>query len=218
MAGCAPLLRDWNGDGTKLIACGGDSNTEQASGPKWCAHLRHLLPGWTTRASAGRGSHAVDVPGTFGGVPISSVFYVERMLAWERRPDVAILAWGTNDVGRHPAPRIVGALAAHAARLRTAGVGVLVATIPHALDDPEHDAAVQELNAALTARFAPCVVDFTTPTPPIRDFYESRLHLNAAGQWARATSAAGALRRASSRCGPERVNAGRGRGRPAAGR
>jgi hypothetical protein len=202
LAGCG-FLRDWNRDGVVLVGCLGDSNTAQITGPKWCAFLRDELPTVRTRVSAAGGSGAIDLDGTALGFPIAGSVYVDHLLAWPRLPDVAIEAWGTNDVlrGSRAAP-IVRALAKHARRLHRAGIGVLVATIPYVLGEPATNAMIDRVNAAIVKRFAPCVVDFTTAPPATAEFYVNARHLNDLGQHVRARVAAGALRRAGRACGP----------------
>lgn len=201
LAGCG-VFRDWNEDGIRLVACGGDSNTVQLRHKAWCAYLRDELgeEDVRTRASAWASTRAVDTDKTVFDEPVSSAYWVDLMLRWPRRPDVAILAWGTNDIGVSDTRQIAEALADRSARLRRAGVGVLVATVPLAFGDAHHNALAEELNVEIRRRFAPCLVDFTTITPPTKAFYLDRLHLNDTGQRRRAAEAARALRAAPRAC------------------
>lgn len=52
---------------------------------------------------------------------------------------------------------------------------------------------VDAVNALLKARYGPCLVDFTTITPPGKEWYENARHLNAAAQERRALAAYWAL-------------------------
>jgi hypothetical protein len=200
------ILRDWNEDGVILVACGGDSNTaRRRDHPSWCGYLHEELPKVRTRQAAWGGSEAVDDSRkAYGGrLPSSSAYYVNQMLAWRQKPDVAILAWGTNDLILNHAPaEVVAALTDRRAVLRAAGLGVLVATVPYMVGNPAVNHRVDEVNALFVSTFGPCIVDFNAASPPSREFYMDDRHVNDVGQRARAQRAAEALRNAARRCGP----------------
>ena len=188
------VLDDWNGDGSPFVACAGDSNT-MAAVPLWCALLRAHLDGVVTRSLGWPGTRASDDPGRILGMPLSSHYYLERMLAgWRPRPDIVVLAWGTNDVLVHTPKEIVAAIESLVVWMRRAGIVPLVASVPRRFDGvATWDAAIASINAQLAARYGPCLIDFTTITPPSAEWYVNVRHLNGAAQERRAIAVAQAL-------------------------
>lgn len=192
-------LRDLDGDGRITLVCLGDSNTEVMPGawPPWCERLRPLLSPRFRVVNRG-----------LGGATATSVGLLEAAtpLAYALEndaPDVALLAYGTNDVvAKVPPKEIAAAIARLVRRLLEKGVQPLVALVPPIRSDSEAaNASVRELDAALRAAF---------PPPWIVDFQQGfgdadlvdRVHLNDAAQMRRAHIAARALARFPLEKGP----------------
>jgi len=197
------VLDDWNGDASKLVACGGDSNTVTYNmTPSWCDLLSGYLDGVATQPLGAGGTLASDDPGYFLGATISSHYYLDLMLAtWNKKPDIIVLAWGTNDVVFHTPEEIVPAIDTLVVWMRSAGIVPLVASVPRRCDgDGRYDAAIASVNAQLAAAYGPCLIDFTKITPPTAEWYVDCLHLNAAGQERRAIAAYQALKSAPRAC------------------
>jgi lysophospholipase L1-like esterase len=195
------VLDDWNRDGTTLVACAGDSNTVTgAKTQSWCVFLPGYLNGVTTQSVGLAGTRASDDPGLPFGSPSSSHVYLQRMLTtWSRKPDVIVLAWGTNDIGVHDPEEIVSAIDTLAEWMRREGIVPLVASVPRRLEGTT-DAAIASVNAQLAARYGPCLIDFTTMTPPTGEWYHSSRHVNQAGQRRRAIAAYRTLKSAPRSC------------------
>jgi lysophospholipase L1-like esterase len=184
------LLDDWNGDGKRLIDCAGDSNTSGTGGPSWCRRMSWWLDDFETRLAAWPGTRAADDQERALGAPVSAQFFLGRMLGRKPVADMAVLAWGTNDVFVHSAEEIVAAIDVLAERVRKEHVVPIVATIPWLYDmPPGTNLRVAVVNANLRARYAPCLIDFTNITPATSTWYLDRRHLNQAGQDRRALAA-----------------------------
>ena len=111
-------------------------------------------------------------------------------------PEVAVLAYGTNDLLlKAPVRDVVGALAHEAERLRSAGALPLVALVPPVRSyDVATNQLVRELNDALRETFpAERLVDFATGFGDAQ--LVDRVHLDDAGQARRAVLAAEAIAR-----------------------
>jgi hypothetical protein len=170
------------------IVCAGDSNTV----PKgWCRQLGAWLDGFETRAVGWPGSRASDDP-VYMGTVVSARPYLQQMLGWPQRPNEVILAWGTNDVFVHTPAEIADAIDRLVQWMRSAGVVPLVASVPW-LSKGNLAGRIAKLNGLLAARYGPCLIDFTTITPPTASWYVDRRHLNPAGQERRAIAATYAL-------------------------
>lgn len=207
-AGATSVNADVNGDGRVVLACLGDSNTyadwqfKQHEGfPKgrgWCEQLAEYLgPTVVLWNLATPGATAVrnqwpDLP---PDVLFSGFSQIEQALALDR-PDIVLVAFGTNDVLPDHAADPATILAAHceiAARARAAGALVLVATAPK--PQPTHDReyrrspeTLARFNELLRASFTPdAVLDFEALLEP-EDYFDD-LHMNAAGQYKRAQEA-----------------------------
>jgi lysophospholipase L1-like esterase len=174
LAGCR--VRDVNGDGTIRVACLGDSNTRSDDVPTWCDHLAARFPRWEV-VNFGWGGTVVDnstfadgtcAAGLDGLVPGCSRYWVEQAIA--ARPDVAVLAWGTNDALHQIDPTVVVAsLVQDYDELQSAGVRVWVATVPDvnsgafAYTKPY----VRETNLRIWESFPPDrVIDFNAIVQP----------------------------------------------------
>jgi lysophospholipase L1-like esterase len=184
------ILDDWNGDGKRLIDCGGDSNTSGIGGPSWCRRMAWWLDDCETRLAAWPGTRAADDDARSIGAPVGAHFFLGRMLRRTPPADMVVLAWGTNDVFVHSAEEIVAAIDGLAQWMRKEHVIPIVATIPWLYDmPPDANLRVAVVNANLRARFAPCLIDFTNITPATSTWYFDRRHLNQAGQDRRALAA-----------------------------
>ena len=191
-AGCIlDALRDQDGG---LIVCAGDSNTFPPK-PRWCQPLGAWLDGFETMPTGWPGSRASDDPGLKAApnVILSARPYLENMLGWPTRPNLVILAWGTNDIPVHTAKQITHAVDRLVQLMRRAGVVPLVATVPW-----RHWGGfapkIAALNGLLAARYGPCLIDFTTITPATASWYIDRVHLDPAAQERRAIAATYALK------------------------
>jgi hypothetical protein len=193
-SGTGGCVLDARRDDDGLVACAGDSNTaETKKMTGWCRYLGEWLDGFQTRTIAWPGTRASDDPAV-DGLVVSSHVFLKKMLAWPKRADVVILAWGTNDVPVHTAQEIADAIDVLVRWMREAGVVPLVATVPWWFGDfPAHNAKIDVLNGLLVARHGPCLVDFTTITPPTATWYTNWRHLNSAAQERRAIAAYYAL-------------------------
>jgi len=198
------VLGDWNGDGTQVVVCGGDSNTIEFDKPRWCQRLGGLLDGVTTVPIAWPGTRASNDPGK-PRLPLAARVYLESLLAkLPNQPDVIVLTWGTNDVPSHTPEEIVSAIDDLVRWMHNKGVVSLVATIPRRFDRrADYDAKITQVNARLAARYGRCLVDFTTITPPGRTWYNDDRHLNQAAHMRRAIAVYEALRAAPRMCGTD---------------
>lgn len=162
---------DVDGDGVVRITCFGDSNTQRAwtadAPPSWCEHLGELVHdrGWTTFNMGMYGAGAIDTGEHTGGVSLYAGDWIREALDKpDRRPDVAVLAYGTNDAKRgYRAEAIVQGLLAERALLEGHGIRVLVATIPPtSLPGPAfRNAIIDRANAMLRETVPPdALVDF----------------------------------------------------------
>jgi hypothetical protein len=176
VAGCRVRVRDVNGDGTIRVACLGDSNTRNDDAPSWCTDLAAQFPRWNvvnfgwpgTFADNSTWADGTCAAGLDGLVPACSRYWIEQALA--AKPDVAVLAWGTNDALHETDPvRAVDSLAQDYDELRSAGVRVWVATVPYVNSPPFAYTApyVREMNDRIWASFpADRVIDFNAIVQP----------------------------------------------------
>jgi lysophospholipase L1-like esterase len=192
-------LRDVDGDGRLVLVCLGDSNTERMPGawPPWCDRLPSLLPAGFRVVNRGQGGATASAVGLLdAAAPLAHALENDT-------PDVALLAYGTNDViAGATSAEIVAATARHARRLLEAGVQPLIALAPPLRSaDAAENAAVVELNAALRAGFPErWIVDFWSGFGDAQ--LVDRVHLNDAGQERRARIAAQALARFETEAAP----------------
>jgi lysophospholipase L1-like esterase len=188
-------VRDVNGDGRVVVACLGDSNTERhwptPNSRKWCELAAAGAPDWTF------GNYAVG--GTTVTPPIDEHGWVGPQLdaaLAENAPDAVVLAFGTNDVrfGRATA-EVVDAYRAAIRRVEAARALAFVALAPPMFaPEPDHGAALAELNAALRAAFpAPRLIDFDAGMSR-DDFEPDGIHPTPAAQQKRAAAALRVLR------------------------
>lgn len=162
---------DVDGDGVVRITCLGDSNTMRLwtadAPPAWCEHLADLVRdrGWTTFNMGMYGAGAIDMGEYTGGVSLYAGDWIRDVLAKpDRRPDVAVLAYGTNDAKRGYRPAAIAqALLEERAMLEARGIRVLVATIPPtSLPGPAfRNPVIDRTNAMLRESLPPdAIVDF----------------------------------------------------------
>jgi lysophospholipase L1-like esterase len=206
-AGASPVaawdrgqLRDVDRDGRITVVCLGDSNTQAMAGasPPWCDRLAPLLPAGFRVVNRGLGGATATTAASLldASAPLAHALENDA-------PDVALLAYGTNDVLAKVASReIVAAIARHARRLQAEGVAPFIALVPPLRsDDVASNRAVQELNAGLRQAF---------PAERILDFFSGfgdealvdRVHQGAAGQARRARIAADLLSGFPAESGP----------------
>jgi lysophospholipase L1-like esterase len=188
-------VRDVNGDGRVVVACLGDSNTERhwptPNSRKWCELAAAEVTDWTFGNYAVGGTTVTPPSDEHGWVGPQ----LDAALA-EGAPDAVVLAFGTNDVrfGRSTA-EVVDAYRAAVRRVEAARALAFVALAPPIFPpEPDHTAALAELNDALRAAFpAPRLVDFDGGMT--RDDFESDgIHPTPAAQHKRAAAALRALR------------------------
>jgi lysophospholipase L1-like esterase len=197
---CAPNsgVHDTNGDGRIVVTCLGDSNTDRRwpppDTPKWCELAAERLPGWTFV------NHAVSASTItpHSDPRLDAGTQLDRALPSDAA-DAVVLAFGTNDVraGRATAD-IIAAYKAAIARVEATGALAFVALAPPIYPpEPEHVAALEDLNGTLRATFAPArIVDFSSGMA-VDDFGPDGLHPNTDGQRKRAEAALRALHPAS---------------------
>ena len=218
-------LQDNNGDGQVRVVALGDSNTWQlctcngqpCGCSRWPQYLQNALAaaGYANLPYTPYAPVTVD-PGTsvWGATVLdygSSVpnqdgpEMILNAIALNPRPDVAILALGTNDIKVHgtPALAILNGLATLKSTLENAGIDTLIAFVPpfaSPADAPTLNPQVDELNTDLTyvnalAGKSEDLVDFHTVQDgdfdgdgvlvPTRD----GVHFNTTGQQRRAQAA-----------------------------
>lgn len=162
---------DVDGDGVVRITCFGDSNTLRAwtenAPPSWCEHLGEWVHarGWTIFNMGMFGAGAIDPDETFGGASLYAGDWITQAMSDpQRHPDVAVLAYGTNDVKRgNRAEAVAQAIMGLRDRLEMAGVRVVVATIPPtSLPGPAHrNRTIDRTNLLLRTALPPdALVDF----------------------------------------------------------
>lgn len=187
-------LRDRDGDGRIRIVCLGDSNTFlPGAGPSWCDRLPDALPAAFASRVVNRGLGGATA--TREGSLLDASAPLSHVLASDA-PDVAILAYGTNDLlAGVETGAIVAALASHVDRLHAAGVRPLLALVPPLRSqDVQANHQVQALNRSLQQAFpSSWLIDFWTGFGDAE--LVDRVHWNAAGQARRAAAAAEALLR-----------------------
>jgi lysophospholipase L1-like esterase len=188
------LVADVNHDGEVRIACLGDSNTALVFAPrKWCEMLQDGVGarGWKTFNYGCSGATITDTGRiTPDGAPLYGAPWVARARA-EVAPDVVILAYLTNDVLLGIPPRkAVAELERQYDELRAAGLRVLVALCPPFFPrEPDHGAAVAEVNRRVRDRFPDeDVIDFFAPMLAA-DYADDGIHIKDAGQEKRAATA-----------------------------
>jgi lysophospholipase L1-like esterase len=122
--------------------------------------------------------------------------HIDEMLTLDR-PDVAILAFGTNDLRQGATPQaVVDAYAKAKFRIEATGARCLIALTPptHPPQPAAGNDAIRDLNTRLQAAFPGDIVDFWSGMTPA-DYKEDGLHVNVAGHAKRAASARDALLR-----------------------
>ncbi|MGH0031299.1 MAG: GDSL-type esterase/lipase family protein [Myxococcota bacterium] len=183
--------RDVNGDGRITLVCLGDSNTQAMPGAPspWCERLRERLGDAVAVVNRGQGG-ATALPSLVPGE--AAVRHAVRYDA----PDLAVVAYGTNDLMWGHAPESVARASARlAADLRSEGASVWVALVPPVrASDVEQNRAVRQANAVLRAEVpAPWVLDFHSGLGDEQLW--DRVHLTGAGQARLAEVAAAAILR-----------------------
>jgi hypothetical protein len=198
-------VADGNGDGIVTVVCLGDSNTmfDHVGGLRrsWCEQLDDAIanPNWHFVNRALLGMTAVDLGRRLGDLtmyvdaPTPHPVTIDATLRLDRA-DVAVLAFGTNDLrpitnALATPQQLVAAYQAHARKLQAGGVPlVLIALTPPtvppspASDLPRIDAA----NALLRRTFAAdTLLDFSTGIVPAdygyRDEHDG-VHIGQSGQ------------------------------------
>jgi lysophospholipase L1-like esterase len=198
LAGCHPPSDglDRNHDGVTRIACLGDSNTASFLERSWCDVLGETSPDWVMSNRSAGGMTIIDFGATYGGFVLAAAPHVDEMLTIDH-PDVAILAFGTNDLWRWASPqRVVDAYAQTKAKIERTGVRCLIALTPPTQppQPPALNNAIRDLNARLRTAFPSDIVDFWSGITEA-DIKPDGLHMNAAGQAKRAAAAREALLR-----------------------
>src|SRR5688500_16183557 len=95
--GSATGTQDANGDGTVVVACLGDSNTDRRwpppGTPKWCELAAERVPAWrfVNHAVSATTVTRNDEPPGWSGPQLDAALASDV-------PDAVVLAFGTNDV------------------------------------------------------------------------------------------------------------------------
>jgi lysophospholipase L1-like esterase len=196
--GPVPAVSDLNHDGEVRIACLGDSNTQLLHVPaKWCELVQDAVRerAWKTFNYGFTGTTITRTGRTLpDGTPLYASMWIARART-EVAPDVAVLAYLTNDVLIGVAPGIaVDALEYEYDLLRHHGLRVLVALCPPFFPkEADHSAAVAEINRRIVEAFpAVDVIDFHDGMVAA-DYGPDGIHIKGSGQEKRAAAALAAL-------------------------
>jgi hypothetical protein len=189
-----PLRReigDRNGDGVATVACLGDSNTDAARpGTEWCEQLARVAPTVVTVNEGRGGATAVDLPKW----EYDASGQLDEALA-SARPDVVVLAFGTNDLRlAYPVDEVLAAYRDLATRAQQAGAFVLIALTPPVAPWFEGAATLNPLYALLNERLAaewPAdrLIDFASAVSAPGDYDADGIHFTASGHAKRALAA-----------------------------
>ena len=204
---CSSKDHDYNGDGKVRIACVGDSNTEtlewHTGSRSWCDLLADAVTdrGWVVTN--------YGVPAT--GVVKEGTPHLRLVMA--ENPDVVIIAFGTVDLATHSVEKTLSGYRVLMKRLDERGLYGIVALTPFAIVaetssvislpttigmpivHPAFNESVEKLNSALKREFASHqLLDFHQASVDHEGnvdetLFIDRIHLNAAGQFARAALA-----------------------------
>jgi lysophospholipase L1-like esterase len=141
--------RDANGDGRITLVCLGDSNTQAMAGaePPWCDRLAPLLGDEVRVVNRGIG-------GATAGPSLVEAASVLAYVLENDAPDLAVLAYGTNDVlAGHAIEDVVASLARLDRALLAAGARSWIALVPPMRSGDAHAAQGAALNDALRGIF-----------------------------------------------------------------
>lgn len=220
-----PLLADRNGDGEVVVACLGDSNTQSdwqagAAGGfpasrGWCERLEALFGGRVRTVNLGVGGATAMLNSELPVGNDEATFDARgqfRIALQKYRPDIFLLAFGTNDLLERYSTRpkeVVMLYRELWLEARSEDLLLLVATVP-AVQVPEQvrqafrfsrggglhrQADIETANRLIHASFPErLIVDFGSGFAP--DDFLDRVHLNANGQEKRARTARQAILRA----------------------
>jgi len=191
------------------VACLGDSNTEggslYAAGDGWCEQLERRLesPPWRTLNRGRSGATACRTPRRpeSPSAPLDAEDMLERTLEQDR-PDVVILAFGTNDVILGcDAEATLAAYRRMLARIALDGREGLVALVPPFLPPRPRrrrhpwDDRIDALNERLRREFRSTqIVDFASGMERA-DYFADGVHIRPSGQLKRAEATRAALAR-----------------------
>jgi hypothetical protein len=95
---CAGCVVDRNGDGHTVLACVGDSNTDDTpsiGAKKWCQRIADAEPSWIVHDASLWGVTAFPRPPLY---PFHGRTFVDLALAADPPPDVLVIALGANDL------------------------------------------------------------------------------------------------------------------------
>jgi lysophospholipase L1-like esterase len=194
--GCG-RLPDWDvdRDGVVRLAILGDSNSFGLDPRNWCAKLRETLaevePGrWEIKAYGCLGARITGNPDPSR----SGQAQVDRALAASPPVEVALLAFGTNDLQFEQTPReVIDAYGEAMRQFEQAGVRVLLAYTPPRYDDEGEAAVIESQNALLDAMW-PNVpkIDFWSGVTTA-DMTPDKVHFTAEGHDKRRDAALGIL-------------------------
>lgn len=149
---------DVNGDGVRLVACIGDSNTlivMNKNPGSWCHYLQQHV--WYPKIAfvdwAWMGATMTPPHST----PLEE--QLRQAMAW--KADLIITAFGTNDVTYHEPEEILAAAKTLTDDITRAGVPFMIATPPPRFDVPKRSARIDEFSALLRKAYpADRVIDF----------------------------------------------------------
>lgn len=184
-------IADRNEDGVLTISCLGDSNTDPNwwVGPSWCEQLAGLVSRRNVvlvNKGLGGGT-AVDVPDW----EYDGAGQMTETLE-DDRPDVVVLAFGTNDIRfGYPVGDVVAAYQTLKERAEATGAYVLFGLTPPlgaSFPDAEQlNDGILGLDWTLLLSHDPTsLIDFVSPMVEHLDIEPDGIHINAAGQAKRA--------------------------------
>lgn len=202
VVGLAGCVVDWNGDGQIVVACLGDSNTDEfihpVAAPTWCSKVG-TGHGWIMLNYAVSGAPTQPIP---NDGDINVVAQLHRMLSDGWRPDVLIVASGTNDMIRWDSQAtpesIVTTLQQIDAEAEAAGIhdrwyGSIPPMDPSVAGAQAINAVIQQVNQVLRDGLGTKVIDLYTGFDQ-HEYFMDIVHFNQAGQEARAQYIASVIR------------------------
>lgn len=191
-------IKDVNNDKLIKVGCFGDSNTmayieNSRIIPQWCGYLQEYIHNpMVAMINAGFSrASAVDTSGAVYGAPLYADYFLTPQLE-TMTLDIAILAYGTNDIAYGvPIDDVVSTYKTLRDKIVSYGVRPFIAlTPPNYSNDGIFNTAINELNAALIAAFPPEeLIDFYSTMNYPQDYQADGVHLNIQGQRERAQQA-----------------------------
>ncbi|MEO1935165.1 MAG: hypothetical protein ABGX04_10335 [Myxococcales bacterium] len=203
------MVPDLNGDHIRHLACVGDSNTFPnftLHPGTWCKVLRDAVwhPEFKVTNFPRIGATMTDEPNNDNDA------YALLEMAIDADADLAILAFGTNDVIRRTPAQIVSAMRELDAMSGAANMAIWFATVPPRFHPSTPANSVEDTNALIAETFGPGqLMDFFSEFSE-DEFQPVNVHVNQKGTRKRGDIAVARLRAASFPCADGTDNDGDG--------